>query len=684
MKRYIATLLLLAACASVQAREVFPLNEGWRFFFKSENSSDNARHVTLPHTWNTDTGACGYFLETTANYQNDMYVPAEWASKRLFVKFYGVQNVADLFVNGYHVGAHRGGSTAFTFEITDKIRFGEDNALLVVVSNNSRDDVLPASTDMNLYGGIYREAELILTGKTAVSPLHLGSEGVLVRQNSVTSALVEGEAEIYLTSAGESTCMLTLDITAPDGRKVFTKRQKTRLDGRPVVIPFSIADPQLWSPSSPALYRVTASIGEETVTDSVTVRTGFRNIQVTTAGGLTINGERIPVHGVTLYHDNAISGGAVLAQDYDADLQQIRDLGANALRSAVMPHAQYLYDRCDEQGLLVWIDSPLHRSSFLGDVAYYATPQFEQNGIQQLQEIIAQNYNHPSVVMWGIFSRLWMRGDDVTPYLRRLNDTAHEMDRSRPTVACSDQNGGINFITDLIVWRQDVGWRKGSTDDVAVWRNQLQKNWSNLRSGVCYGGSGFIGHKSYTAQAAPRSNWMPEERQTRFHEEYVEARLAQYVKNLQNDSLFWGTWINNMFDYGSARRPYGINGEGLVTIDRRERKDAYYLYRALWNERKPTLHIVDKRRSLRDRNRQAFSVYSSVGAPTLFVGADTVAMTQYAACQYRSDSVEIQGIVQVKAVAGEQCDSVTLRVGNVLKPKRQPVPRRTAGPQQTN
>lgn len=676
MKRYTATFLLLALCAAVQAREVFPLNEGWRFFFKSENSSDNARHVTLPHTWNTDTGAGGYFLETTANYQNDMYVPAEWASKRLFVKFYGVQSVADLFVNGYHVGAHRGGSTAFTFEITDKIRFGEDNALLVVVSNNSRDDVLPTSTDMNLYGGIYREAELILTEKTAVSPLHLGSEGVLVRQNSVTSALVEGEAEIYLTSAGESSCMLTLDITAPDGRKVFTRRQKNRLDGKPVVIPFSIANPQLWNPSSPALYRVTASIGDDAVTDSVTVRTGFRNIQVTTAGGLTINGERIPVRGVTLYHDNAVSGGAVLAQDYDADLQQIRDLGANALRSAVMPHAQYLYDRCDEQGLLVWIDSPLHRSSFLGDVAYFATPQFEQNGIQQLQEIIAQNYNHPSVVMWGIFSRLWMRGDDVTPYLRRLNDAAHEMDRSRPTVACSDQNGGINFITDLIVWRQDVGWRKGSTDDVTVWRNQLQKNWSNLRSGVCYGGSGFIGHKSYTAQAAPRSNWMPEERQTRFHEEYV--------KNLQNDSLFWGTWINNMFDYGSARRPYGINGAGLVTIDRRERKDAYYLYRALWNERKPTLHIVDKRRSLRDRNRQAFSVYSSVGAPTLFVGADTVAMTQYAACQYRSDSVDVQGIVKVKAVAGEQCDSVTLRVGNVLKPKRQPVPRRTTSPQQTN
>lgn len=169
-----------------QRREVFPINEGWRFFFKSEKTSDNARHVTLPHSWNTDPLAQGYWLETTGSYQNGMYIPVEWASKRLFVKFYGVQSVADLFVNGYHVGTHRGGATAFTFEITDKIRFGSDNSMLVVVSNSSRDDVLPTSTDMNLYGGIYREAELILTERTAISPLYLGSDGVLVhRRRSV-------------------------------------------------------------------------------------------------------------------------------------------------------------------------------------------------------------------------------------------------------------------------------------------------------------------------------------------------------------------------------------------------------------------------------------------------------------------------------------------------------------------
>ena len=173
-----------------------------------------------------------------------MYIPAEWATKRLFVKFYGVQSVADVFVNGYYVGGHKGGGTAFALEITDKIRFGSDNALLVVVSNNYCDDVLPTSTDMNLYGGIYREAELILTEKTAVSPLYLGSDGILVHQNSVGDERVEGEAEIHLVTGGENSCVLTLDITAPDGSRVFSKRQKSaHRRESPVTIPFSVDAP---------------------------------------------------------------------------------------------------------------------------------------------------------------------------------------------------------------------------------------------------------------------------------------------------------------------------------------------------------------------------------------------------------------------------------------------------------
>lgn len=676
MKRILA-LFLCACCAlTVQAREVIPLNEGWRFFFRSENNSDNARHITLPHSWDTDPEACAVSAETTGNYQNDIHIPAEWASQRIFIRFYGVQSVGELFVNGCHAGSHYGGATAFTFEITDKVRFGADNSLLMVVSSGFRSDVLPVSTDMNLYGGIYRRVELILTERTAVSPLYLGTDGVLVRPADVDDQAAAGEVEVHLTSKGESACTLTLDITAPDGTRVFSRRQRLRLDGKPVLVPFRIERPALWSPSSPSLYTVTASLGEADPTDAVSVRTGFRTVAVGSAEGLTINGERIPVHGVVLYHDNAVDGGTLTREDCEADLERIADLGANAVRSAVMPHGPYFYDRCDERGLLAWVDLPLHRAPFLSDVAYYATPQFEQNGLQQLQEIIAQNMNHPSVVMWGLFSGLWNRGDDVTPYLRRLNETAHALDPSRPTAACSDQDGGINFITDLIVWRQDVGWRRGSTDDLKVWRDLLQKNWSHLRSAVSYGGEGFPGQKRYTAMSAPRANWKPEEDQTRFHEEYA--------RNLQDDSLFWGVWIANMFDYGSARRPYGVNGEGLVTLDRRTCKDAYYLYRAMWNGRQPTLHLVDKRRWLRTQPRQAFRVYSSAGAPVLLVGGDTVAMTAYAPCQYRSDSVSLAGEVPVRVYAGALADSMVIRVGNVLEPTRTQAPRRTTGLQKTN
>lgn len=676
MKRHLLTLLFLCFALAGQAREVFPLNEGWRFFFKSENSSDNARHVTLPHSWNTDPQCEHGIIEATGNYQNDLYIPAEWADKRLFVKFYGVQTVADLFVNGCHAGSHRGGGTAFTIEITDRVRFGADNALLMVVSNGYREDVLPTSTDMNIYGGIYREAELILTERAAVSPLYFGSEGVLVHPESVDSLKAEGDVEVHLTSKASGFGMLKVDIISPDGRGVCTRIQRVRLDEKSVRVPFSIAQPQLWSPSSPALYTVAVRIGEDGRSDSVAVRTGFRSIAASTADGFTVNGRRVPVRGVSLYHDNTVSCGTLLASDYDADLEQIRDLGATALRSAVQPHAQYLYDRCDEQGMLVWIDLPLHRAPFLGDVAYYSTPLFEQNGMDQLQEIIAQNINHPSVVMWGIFSQLWMRGDDVTPYLRRLNAEAHRMDASRPTVACSDQDGAINFITDLIVWRQTVGWTRGSTDDVIVWRDQMQKNWSHLRSAVEYGVSGFIGHTSYTAQKPPHRNWMPEQKQTRFHEEYA--------RNLQGDSLFWGVWIETMFDYGSVRCPYGLNGCGLVSLDRREKKDVYYLYRALWNDRQPTLHLTDKRHRLRDAERQAFHVYSSAGVPTLLVGGDTVAMNEFAACQYRSDTLSLSGRVEVRVSAGKLRDSVTIRIGSISKPRSLPGLLRTGGLQTTN
>ncbi len=672
MKRYLLFLSALIGSVAIQAREVIPLNEGWHFYYQSEKSSDNARTVTLPHSWNTDFSA-GHFVETTGCYLNTLHVPAAWAGRRLFVKFYGAQSVADVFLNGRYVGSHSGGATAFVFEITGKVRFGSHNDLLVTVNNSARNDVLPTSTDINRYGGLYREAELIVTAPTAVSPLYLGTEGVLVHPQTVTAAKAAGEVEIHLTTRKEENCQLTLDIADASGRSVFTHRQRVRIDDKPVAVPFAVERPQLWSPSEPTLYAVTVTLSEPNgnICDRVSVRTGFRAIDVTPKDGLSINGQQIKVRGVTLYHDSALSGGTPSANDIDADLRQLEDLGANALRSAVMPHAQYLYDRCDEKGLLVWIDVPLHRA-FLSDVAYCPTPQFEENGRQQLREIVAQHVNHPSVAMWGIFSRLWMRGDNPVRYLRELNAMAHELDPSRPTVACSDQDGDVNFITDLIVWRQDVGWSKGTPDDVAVWRDRLQHRWSHLQSAIAYGGYGIPGHRKQPNRTVPDPNCMPEERQTRFHE--------AYSRNLQNDSLFWGVWIHNLFDYGSTRYPYGVDGRGLVTFDRRTCKDAYYLYRAMWNRKSPTLHLTGRHTARRSSNSQVLYVYSSAGVPTLTVGADTVSVHEYAAYQYRSDSITLPaGQVVVRAAAGDLRDSLILRIDNATTPKQRSVLLRTGG-----
>lgn len=676
MKKYILLALILALGAQARAREIYPLNEGWRFFFASEASSDDARFVTLPHSWNNNPTVRGALLETTGLYQNDLRIPAEWVSKRIFVRFYGAQNVTDLFVNGRLAGEHRGGSTAFTFEITDKIRCGADNSLLAVVSNAARTNVLPTSTDINFYGGLYREAELIVTERTAVSPLYLGTDGVLVHQRTATAEKAEGEIEIHLTSKNDNTCTVAVDIAAPDGRKVFAERiMHAKIDDKPLKIAYSVPSPKLWSPTHPALYTVNVTVSKGSKSDRVSVRTGFREVRALPET-LLLNGDSLAVRGVVLYHDNALSAGTLTAADYDLDLQEIRTLGANALRSAVMPHAQYLYDRCDEQGMLVWIDTPLHRVPFLSDAAYYAMPGFEQNGLLQLQEIVAQNINHPSVVMWGLFSRLRTTGDDVRPYVRKLHEELRALDTSRPTVAVSDQNGDINFITDMIVWRQTVGWGKGQADDLLIWLEKLGKNWSHLRSAIEYGAPGFVGHSDVALHNKPTANRMPEERQTLFHEEYARC--------LQNDSLLWGVWLETMFDYGSVRSPYGVSGMGLTTIDRRERKDAYYLYKALWNKKEPTLHLTGKRHYQRRDPQQTFHVYSSAGTPLLTIGSDTVAMNEYAPCQYRSDTVLLTGRAEVKVRAGKLHDGMTLLIDNVSIPKKNPVPLQTANPQKTN
>lgn len=671
MKKLILILSLLLAVGA-EAREVYPLNDSWAFSFRHENSSDNARCVTLPHTWNLDALAGDPdYLRTTADYQRRLYVPRQWSGRRLFLKFYGVESTAVLLVNGRYVGEHRGGTTAFVFEITDRVRFGEENQLRVVVGNAATGEVLPLSSVHNLYGGIHRPVELIVTDATAVSPLHLGSDGVLIRPRTVEAERVEADAEVHLTSRGESACRLTLEVRDSEDSLVATRTVKAKLDGKPVVIPFAIARPRLWSTQTPHLYRASVSVESDSSRDEVRVETGFRNIRFTADEGLRLNDSLVAVRGVTLYYDRTGRASALTDGDYEEDFALLRELGANALRSPAGPHAPRLYDLCDREGVLVWIDLPLLRAPFLSDLSYYPSPRIEENGRNQLLEIIAQNINRPSVVMWGLFDRLWQRGEDPVPYVGTLCELARRNDPSRPTVACSNQDGALNRITDLVVWAQDIGWERGRTEDLAVWLERLHAGWPELRSGVCYGEPGSVEQQFSTGRRPGAPLALTEGRQTRFHEDYT--------KYLLRDTLLWGVWINTLCDYGSARRPQGVEATGLVTMDRSQRKDAFYLYKALWNGAVPTLRIADRRCDRRDGELQTVTVYSSAGEPVVTLGGDTLPVREYAPCIYRCDSVRMQGAVRIEAAAGELRDaaSFTGACALIAPPRRDPL--QTAG-----
>ena len=656
MKRFlILAMVLFGTFASVSAREIYSLNSGWKFFYKEENSSDNAREVTLPHTWNLDAFVGnGSYNQTAANYQRTLYVPSEWKSKRLFLRFNGVQSVADVFVNGRHIGDHYGGYTAFTFEITDNVSYGYNNALLVAVSNTYRNDVLPTSTEENVYGGIYRDVELIVTDKTTISPLYYGTDGVMVHQMDVSKERVSGRVDVALLGRKDVLHNVAVDFLAPDGYVSLSKSVKAKIDGNLVAVPFTIENAELWSPMNPRLYTIRVTVGDEVVE----VKTGFRRIEVTPEKKLTVNGRRLRVRGVVLGHDRVPKGNAVSKAETTSDLALVREMGANAVRSVTGPHSQHLYNELDRLGMLAWVDFPFTRAPFLSDIPYYSTPRFEANGLQQLHEIVLQNINHPSVAMWGVFSMLRGNSKQQMDYIRKLNSTAKKLDASRPTVAMSNQDGDINFITDLIVWQQSVGWESGEITDLDLWQGALRSSWNHLRQAVCYGessnpanGVGVVKLNNSVAASV---------RQQKFHEGY--SRMV-------DEELFWGVWLNSMFDGGSARYTRGVRNSGVVAGDHKSRKNLFYLYKSQWNGRKPTLHITDKDRAIRSDEKQVLTVYSSMGLPVMTINGDTVACHNVARTIYRTDTLTLKGENAVKVTLGDKSDEMTLTIGNYLRVK---------------
>ncbi len=672
MKRYIFLILIvLFNLYSLSAREVIPLLDNWYFYPSSARTTDGAQRISLPHTWSVGEQPSGVH-GSMGNYVRKLNLSPQWRDKRIFIKFYGVNNIANLLVNGEHAGEHYGAYTAFTFEITEQLRWDIENELQLVVNGAQLTSLPPTSIDYEMECGIYRPVELIVTPKAAVSPLYYGSEGIFVSTKSVSDERATGDVKVILSTYSQEKMDLTLSIYEPNGERAFVTTQKSiRPTQSEVSVPFEISSPAAWSPSSPSLYRFSVELSTPKSSDSVEVWSGLRVISTDEVGRVKINSQEEDIRGVLLYHDNPLVGNALCESEIESDMELVREVGATAIRSSVAPHHHTLYDYCDSEGLLVWIDFPISRTPYLADIAYYPTADYHRNADVIAHEIVAQNYNHPSVVMWGLFSQLRDRDSGVVEFLTSLRDRVKSFDTTRLIAATSNQNGDINALPDLIVWRQNLGWYRGDVSDISLWRGAIHDRWGHFKSGVAYGESGSIYNQNmgrasnFTTSATTTSstqlfdrnqpNWSSEAAMTKLHEEYAPQLLG--------DSLFWGVWLCNMFDYKSHRSGGGENSSGLVSFDRRSRKDIFYLYKSQWNAQEPTLHIAGRREWRRGAKVSDLKIYasSSESIEVLLNGADTLSVTPQGAGIHLVAPFELkQGVNTIEAMQGVVRDSITL------------------------
>lgn len=603
--------VLLAGTHTAEARQTYTLNRDWKFFTYSE---DFSTIVNLPHQWNSDAlgGRLDYW-RGTGNYLRYVDFRSEWKGKRLYLRFGGANLVTDLLINGHHVGRHEGGSSAFTFEITDYVNFNGRDLLWVVVNNGLHTEVMPTAGNEISYGGLFREVSLIVEEPTHIAIDHYSSNGVYIHTSKVSDEVAKGEVEVKVSAQGSQSALLTLSVKNPDGEEVLTTTQKVRTTKgtTSTFIPFEIEDPRLWNGTlDPALYSfvVGLSVGGQRC-DEIGVQTGFRYYSIT-SDGFMLNGKPYPIKGVLMHRDRALSGMAVTEREVMEDVEFACEMGANTIRVVGGMHHSSFYRICNNLGLLVFCDLPFMGATTLNGKGFFDTPEFRENGNSQLHEMIYQNYNHPSVVAWNLFSELETRGENPVDYIRSLHSLAKRLDPMRMTSGWSNQDGEINFVTDVVVWSHSFGWMEGRPGDIAVWQEQLHSvpEWHALHSAVSYKCGGNIFHQSdLLEKPLSSSSWHPERWQTHFHETYLSS--------LAEDKDLWGIFVDGLFDYASVdthRSAGGVCDMGVVSFNRQVRKDAFYLYKARWNTNEDFLYIAEKRWARRTDTLQTIKVYTSL------------------------------------------------------------------------
>lgn len=579
-------------------------NDQWQF--QIEGAAD-WEPVCLPHTWNALDGqdGGGDYYQGKAWYRKRFLSETPW--EQVFLRFGAVSKRAEVYCNGQLVGSHNGGFSAFTLELTPYLRQGE-NELTVMADNSADLPIYPEYADFTFFGGIYREVELICFDTKAHFDVEaFGTDAVLITPD-VTGAVT---VQASLTGSG----LLRTEILNEAGAAVAAEEEIVSAGDH--VTRLAVPQPHRWDGTAdPYLYtaRLTlSSAGKEL--DRFSDSFGFRDYFVSPSEGFFLNGRSYPLHGVCRHQDREDMGWAITEKEHIEDMSLIRELGANTLRLAHYQHAPFFYHLCDQEGMVVWAEIP-----FIS--GHDPRPEADANLLQQLRDLILQNYNHPSICFWGIANELGIAKETeaMLSITRRLNDLAKQLDATRPTVIANVgmtvPESPLFHITDLTSYNEYMGWYTGSADDHGSFCDERHSRIPEIPMAVSeYGADCLLQWHS----AQPKVQDYTEEYQAIVHEKAMAAFNAR--------PYLWATWLWNMFDFAADGRDEGgckgRNNKGLVTYDRKTKKQAFFFYKALWSK-EPFVYLCGKRYLKRAAEKIEVKVYTNLPHAALWVNGHFV------------------------------------------------------------
>ncbi|MDO6738722.1 glycoside hydrolase family 2 protein [Wenyingzhuangia sp. 2_MG-2023] len=616
------SLRTIAQVPFLEGRDVIKIND-WKFFKGVNNKGQLPQlndlqweSVKIPHSYSMDAiHNVGYYKGETW-YRTKVEVPTSMKGKRVYLRFEGVGQEAVVYLNGKKIGKHTGGYSAFCFEITDKIDLKKENILAVNVSNAPNFKRIPVDDALfNHYGGIYRSVQIFSTPICNITPTYFASSGVFVETTKLTDNNAELEIRTHISNPSNSEKLKISYLLKNAKNKVVAESEKEYIatDANFVAVEnLTLQDPILWNGRiNPHQYNLEVKLTTTEGVDRVSQKFGIKTYEIDPEKGFILNHDFYRLNGVCKHQEWKQVGPAVTENQLRTDMDLIDEIGAASLRLSHYQHSDLTYQLADEKGILVWAEIPnVHDWS----------GREEGNAKQQLKELIYQNYNHPSVFVWGLWNevRAW-EGKNSPPVklVKELKKIANSIDKTRLTISASDRDmiSNMGNITDLQAWNKYFGWYSNSTEELGVWLDKSHKNHPNIKIAISeYGAGGNINHQDISKLEKPKGKYFPEMVASIYHE--------KSWKILKDRPFVWGTFVWNMFDFSVAGWNRGgvnnLNHKGLVTYDRKVKKDAFYFYKANWSK-SPVLYITEKRNKERSLKVNTVKVYTNLNKVTLYV-----------------------------------------------------------------